>query len=107
MRLLLRTQSNLEAPPGIPQESYLCVVKLKKGEFEVLKDLDVGVPNPEIAMLLSPALLQRPVLATLDTPPFHHPNTQTHTVFHSKTTHHMHHTSSSQELGQIKSYHYY
>lgn len=59
------------------QESYLCIVKLQMGEFEVLKDLDVCVPNQEIAVLLSPALLERPVLTTLDTPPFHHPNTTT------------------------------
>lgn len=59
------------------QESYLCIVKLQVGEFEVLKDLDVCVPNHEIAVLLSPALFERPVLTTLDTPPFHHPNTTT------------------------------
>lgn len=46
------------------------------GEFEVLKRLDVCVPNQEVSMLLSPALLKRPVLTTLDTPTFHHPNTQ-------------------------------
>lgn len=68
------------------------------GEFEVLKDLDVRVTNHEIAMLLRPALFEGPVLTTLHTTPFHHPNTQNHTVFHSKTAHHIYYTSSSEEL---------
>lgn len=54
------------------------------GEFEVLKDLDVRVPNHEIAVLLGPALFQRPVLTTLDTSPFHHPITQNDTLLYSK-----------------------
>lgn len=55
--------------------AYLCVVKFQMGEFEVLKHLDVCVPDQEVSMLLSPALLERPVLTTLDTATFHHPET--------------------------------
>lgn len=50
------------------------------GEFEVLKDLDVCGSNHEIAMLLSLTLFKRPVLTTLDTSAFYHPNTQNHTI---------------------------
>lgn len=53
--------------------AYLCVVKLQMGEFEVLKHLDVCVPDQEVSVLLGPALLQRPVLTTLDTATLHHP----------------------------------
>lgn len=53
--------------------AYLCVVKFQMGEFEVLKHLDVCVPDQEVSMLLGPALLKRPVLTTLDTATFHHP----------------------------------
>lgn len=45
------------------------------GEFEVLKHLDVCVPDQEVPVLLSPALLKGPVLTTLDTPALHHPET--------------------------------
>lgn len=69
------------------------------GEFEVLKDLDVRVPNPEIAVLLSPALFQWPVLTALDSTPFHHPNAQNHTVFYSRMTRRVYPASSSEELG--------
>lgn len=50
-------------------------------EFEVLKHLDVRVPNNEIPMLLCPALLKRPVLTTLDTATFYHPKTQNYTGY--------------------------
>ena len=68
-------------------ESYLSIVKLKMGEYEVLKDLDVCVTNPEIAMLLSPALFHWPILTTLDPSPFHHPNTQNHTAVKDNASH--------------------
>jgi len=55
--------------------TYLCVVKFELGELEVLKQLDVRVPDQEVPMLLGPALLQRPVLATLDPTALHHPAT--------------------------------
>ena len=58
--------------------TYLCVVKFKMREFEVLKHLDVCVPDQEVSVLLSPSILQRPVLTTLNTPALHHPETQLH-----------------------------
>lgn len=62
--------------------TYLCVVKFEMGEFKVLKHLDVSVPDQEVSMLLSPALLKRPVLTTLDTPTFYHPETHRITQSH-------------------------
>lgn len=93
-----KVSEQLWSHTGITDEACLCVIKLKMGELEVLKDLDVRVANHEIAMLLSPALFQWPVLSTLDTSPFHHPNAQNHTVFCSKTTHHIYYTRSSEQL---------
>lgn len=60
--------------------TYLCVVEFKMGEFEVLEYLDVRVPDQEVSMLLGPALLQRPVLTTLDTSTLHH--SETHNTNH-------------------------
>lgn len=54
---------------------YLCVAELKMREFEVLEHLDVCVLDQEIAVLLSLALLKRPVLTTFDTATLHHPET--------------------------------
>lgn len=51
------------------------------GEFEVLKHLDVCVPDQEVSVLLSPALLKRPVLTTLDTPTLDNPETHGITDF--------------------------
>lgn len=56
--------------------TYLRVVKFKMGKFEVLKHLDVCVPDQEVSVLLSPAPLKRPVLTTLHTPTLHHPASQ-------------------------------
>lgn len=60
--------------------THLSVVKLQMGEFEVLEHLDVCVPDQKASMLLSSALLKRPVLSALDTPTLHHP--ETHTKLH-------------------------
>lgn len=45
------------------------------GELEVLERLDVRVPDQEVSVLLGPALLQRPVLTTLDPAALHHAET--------------------------------
>lgn len=67
--------------------TYLCVVKFEMGEFKVLKHLDVCVPDQEVSMLLSPALLKRPVLTTLNTPAFYHPETHQITQSHKLYDH--------------------
>ena len=59
-------------------------------EFEVLEHLDVCAPDQEVSMLLSPALLKRPVLATLDTSTLHHPeiyNTKSNLLIPSSSHH--------------------
>ena len=61
--------------------TYLCVVEFEKGEFEVLEPLDVCVPDQEVSVLLSPTLLKRPVLTTLDTSTLHYP--EKHNTNHS------------------------
>lgn len=76
-----RVNTSREKERGcIDASTHLCVVKFKAGEFEVLEHLDVCVPHQEVTVLLGAALLEGPVLTALDTPAFHHPRIQMHTL---------------------------